>query len=55
MYVAPFWTLPRVIGSAIEQTWLYMAPRSHASLMVIIASGMSCSALPMPAYLTIGH
>ena len=40
MYVSPQWTLPRVIGSIVEQTWLVANPRSHANLMVVIASGL---------------
>ena len=40
MYVAPKWTLPRVIGSLIEQGWLVWKPKSHASLMVVVASGL---------------
>lgn len=40
MYVAPKWTIPRVIGSIIEQGWLYWKPQSHASLMVVVASGL---------------
>ena len=40
MYVAPKWTIPRVIGSLIEQGWLWWRPGSHASLMVVVASGL---------------
>eukprot|EP00891_Asterochloris_glomerata_P000998 jgi/Astpho2/998/fgenesh1_pg.00016_%23_158_t len=40
MYVSPQWTLPRVIGSVVEQTWLFAHARSHANLMVVIASGL---------------
>ena len=40
MYVSPKWTIPRVIGSAIEQGWLRVNARTHRSLMVIIASGL---------------
>lgn len=40
MYVAPKWTIPRVIGSLIEQGWLVWKPQSHASLMVVVASGL---------------
>ena len=40
MYVAPKWTIPRVIGSLIEQGWLIWRPQSHASLMVVVASGL---------------
>ena len=40
MYVSPQWTLPRVIGSIVEQMWLFAHPRSHANLMVVIASGL---------------
>ena len=40
MYVAPRWTIPRVIGSLVEQGWLSWRPGSHASLMVVVASGL---------------
>ena len=40
MYVAPKWTIPRVIGSLIEQGWLHWRPQSHSSLMVVVASGL---------------
>ena len=40
MYVAPKWTIPRVIGSLLEQGWLWCRPDSHASLMVVVASGL---------------
>ena len=40
MYVAPKWTIPRVIGSLIEQGWLWWQPGSHESLMVVVASGL---------------
>lgn len=40
MYVAPKWTIPRVIGSLVEQGWLWWRPGSHASLMVVVASGL---------------
>ncbi len=40
MYVAPKWTIPRVIGSLVEQSWLTWKPQSHASLMVVVASGL---------------
>ena len=34
------WTIPRVIGSIVEQTWLWTNPKSHISLMVVVASGL---------------
>ena len=40
MYVSPRWTIPRVVGSAIEQVWLHYRPDTHRSLMVIVASGL---------------
>ncbi|KAK9823302.1 hypothetical protein WJX72_001775 [[Myrmecia] bisecta] len=40
MYVSPKWTIPRVIGSLIEQAWLIWWPRNHRSLMVVVASGL---------------
>lgn len=40
MYIQPKWTIPRVLGSALEQGWLRYNPASHRSLMVIIASGL---------------
>lgn len=40
MYVSPKWTIPRVIGSIIEQVWLRANARAHSNLMVIVASGL---------------
>ncbi len=40
MYVAPKYTIPRVLGSIIEQVWLASHPDSHARLMVVVASGL---------------
>ena len=40
MYVAPKYTIPRVIGSIIEQVWLALHPDSHGRLMVVVASGL---------------
>ena len=40
MYVAPKWTLPRVLGSLAEQIWCRMAPHSHRALMILVASGL---------------
>lgn len=40
MYVSPKYTIPRVLGSIIEQTWLAINPNSHSSLMVVVASGL---------------
>ena len=40
MYVSPKWTVPRVIGSMVEQTWLRASPESHERLMVVLASGL---------------
>ena len=40
MYVSPKYTIPRVIGSLIEQGWLRSHPNSHAGLMVVVASGL---------------
>lgn len=40
MYVAPRWTIPRVLGSVAEQVWRRVAPGSHRNLMVVIASGL---------------
>ena len=40
MYISPRFTLPRVIGAAIEQSWLWWRSHSHSSLMVIVASGL---------------
>lgn len=34
------WTIPRVIGSIIEQIWLLNSPTSHGGLMVVVASGL---------------
>lgn len=40
MYLAPSWTLPRLIGSVVEQTWLLFNPVSHAAYMMVAASGL---------------
>lgn len=40
MYVSPKWTIPRVLGSVAEQLWFRLRPGSHASLMVVCASGL---------------
>ena len=40
IYVQAKWTIPRVIGSLVEQLWLRRAPKSHASLMIVVASGL---------------
>lgn len=40
MYVAPKWTIPRVLGSAAEQVWNCVHPASHRHLMVVVASGL---------------
>ncbi len=40
MYVAPKWTIPRVLGSAAEQVWKRVHPASHRHLMVVVASGL---------------
>ena len=33
IYVAPQFTIPRVLGSLAEQAWLHRAPSSHRRLM----------------------
>eukprot|EP00803_Ostreobium_quekettii_P003250 evm.model.scf_709EXC.8 EVM.evm.TU.scf_709EXC.8 scf_709EXC:60379-67519(-) len=40
MYVGPQLTLPRFLGSLAEQVWLWASPASHASLMIVVASGL---------------
>lgn len=39
MYVAPKFTLARILGSLAQQIWLKRNPTSHATLMVVVASG----------------
>lgn len=39
MYVAPRFTLPRVVGALAAAAWLRLSPASHNSSMVILASG----------------
>ena len=34
------WTIPRVIGSLIEQSWLRLSPLSHTAFMIVTASGL---------------
>jgi len=38
MYIGPKCTVPRVIGSLIEQFWLRRDPASHSTLMIVVAS-----------------
>lgn len=40
MYVSPRFTVPRIIGSLIEQLWLRCDGKGHKRLMVIVASGL---------------
>lgn len=40
MYISPKWTIPRVLGSVAEQVWKRRDPRSHARLMLVVASGL---------------
>ena len=40
MYIPPRFTIPRVIGAFVEQSWLKLRPQSHGNLMVIVASGL---------------
>ena len=40
MYVAPRWTLPRVLGCVAEQVWKRLHPGSHRGLMMVVASGL---------------
>lgn len=39
-YLTPNWTLPRLIGSVLEQLWLLFSPGSHAAFMMVTASGL---------------
>jgi len=40
MYLTPNWTIPRLVGSLGEQLWLLLSPGSHASFMMVTASGL---------------
>jgi hypothetical protein len=40
MYLTANWTLPRVIGSIVDQLWLLLSPGSHAAFMMVTASGL---------------
>lgn len=40
MYLSPKFTIPRLVGSLVEQCWLRRHPESHAGLMVVVASGL---------------
>ena len=40
MYVGPKYTIPRLLGSLAEQFWKRHRPTTHASLMVVVASGL---------------
>lgn len=39
-YLHAKWTLPRVVGSVLEQSWLLLSPQSHAAFMMVTASGL---------------
>jgi hypothetical protein len=39
-YLTPNWTLPRLVGSVLEQTWLLLSPGTHAAFMIVAASGL---------------
>lgn len=40
MYLTPNWTVPRVLGSIVDQVWLVLDPGSHAAFMMVTASGL---------------
>ncbi|KAF8059133.1 oligopeptide transporter [Scenedesmus sp. PABB004] len=40
MYLEARWTVPRLIGSVVDQAWLALSPESHAALMMVTASGL---------------
>jgi hypothetical protein len=40
MYLTANWTLPRVVGSIVDQLWLLLSPGSHAAFMMVTASGL---------------
>lgn len=40
MYLTPNWTVPRVVGSIVDQVWLVLNPGSHAAFMMVTASGL---------------
>jgi hypothetical protein len=40
MYLTANWTLPRVLGSIVDQLWLLLSPGSHAAFMMVSASGL---------------
>lgn len=40
MYISPKFTLPRVLGTLIEQIWLASCPHNYQSFMVVTASGL---------------
>jgi uncharacterized oligopeptide transporter (OPT) family protein len=40
MYIAPKWTLPRVLGCVVERAWHRWSPGSHQQLMMVLASGL---------------
>ena len=40
MYVAPRWTLPRVLGCVAEQVWKRLHSGSHRGVMMVVASGL---------------
>lgn len=40
MYLTPNWTVPRLLGSVVDQVWLLLSPASHAAFMMVTASGL---------------
>jgi hypothetical protein len=40
MYLNAYWTIPRFIGALIALMWRKRAPRSHATYMIVAASGL---------------
>ena len=40
MYVAPNWTMARVIGATAALIWLKSNQKSHKNYMIVVASGL---------------
>jgi uncharacterized oligopeptide transporter (OPT) family protein len=55
MYIAPKWTLPRVLGCVVERAWYRLSPGSHQQLMMVLASGLVLGEGTASIFTAIGH
>eukprot|EP00054_Salpingoeca_dolichothecata_P026758 m.192978 g.192978 ORF g.192978 m.192978 type:complete len:712 (+) comp25759_c0_seq4:54-2189(+) len=40
MYLSPYWTIPRFLGSAAQIIWRRLYKKSHDKYMIVVASGL---------------